>query len=381
MKKIEWRKGTFGNGNILVEDGTRLYEKYSSLPEQSAGIENANITPNSMFKYGGCIYLMEQNGELTFCNTWDATGRLSIPKEIIIKGEKHPVTRIGHIDICDYEYTDFRRDKRRKPIVTSGVLSVGAFFDSKVTECIFPASIREIEEIILGPSGKCNSDIIRVLVNKSECKLQEIGFADDGQSELRSIDYNTFGNVYLDMGTLKLPEGLRQIGERAFRGNFTSIICPSTLRKIEEYAFYYCSIKGMELNDGLEFLGSEFVDLYHFTENLEIPSSIKLIPELKWAMHERWKLVKKLPILVIHNNKNDVEIDKFVKKTCVIHYIDASGKRKKSNWLRNLVYKTKGKEIWDMDDLNKFFTSLVGLITFFLFMIVLFILIGIGVLE
>lgn len=89
-------------------------------------------------------------------------------------------------------------------------------------------------------------------------------------------------------------------------------------------------------------------------------------------MHQRWELVKKLPILVIHNNKNDVEIDKFVKKTCVIHYIDASGKRKKSNWLRNLVYKTKGKEIWDMDDLNKFFTSLVGLITFFLFMIVLF---------
>lgn len=38
-----------------------------------------------------------------------------------------------------------------------------------------------------------------------------------------------------------------------------------------------------------------------------------------------------------------------------------------------------------MDDLNKFFTSLVVLITFFLFMIVLFttigILIGIGVLE
>lgn len=377
MKNIDWQKATFGNGNILVRDGNRLYNKYSSLPEQSAGNDNANITPNSMFKYGGCIYLMESNGELTFCNTWDASGRLTIPKEIIINGKNHPVTRIGHIEFCDYEYTDYHEDRRRKPEVTSGVVSVGAFFDSKVTECIFPSSIQEIEEIILGPSRNCNRDIINVIKALSECKLNEIGFTDDGQSELRSIGDKTFINVHLDMGTLKLPEGLRQIGEETFCGNFTGIICPSTLRKIGEYAFYNCSIKGMKLNDGLEFLGPNFVDLYHFTENLEIPSSIKLVPKLKWDMHERWQLVKKLPIVVIHNNKNEVEIDKFVKKTCVIHYIDASGKRKKTNWLRNIVYKKSGESIYDMDDLKDKYSKVIVIVTFFLFIVVLQVTLGI----
>lgn len=94
-------------------------------------------------------------------------------------------------------------------------------------------------------------------------------------------------------------------------------------------------------------------------------------------MHERWQLVKKLPVVVIHNNKNDVEIDKFVKKTCVIHYIDASGKRKKTNWLRNIVYKKSGESIYDIDDLKDKFSKVIVMVTFFLFVVVLWVTLGI----
>lgn len=385
MKKIDWKEMTFLNGNKIVHDDSRsLFYKYSRLPELSAEAENASISPNSVFKYENCIYLMESNGELTFCNTWDASGRLTIPKEIIIKGKPYPVTKIGHIEICDYEYTDYHGDRRRKPEVESGTLNVGAFYNSNVTECIFPSSIQEIEEIILGPSRKCNDDIIRVLKSRSECKLQEIGFADDGQTALRSIGYQTFRNVDLDMGTLKLPEGLRQIDAEAFSGNFTKIICPSTLRKIEEDAFFYCSVKSMKLNEEIEYLGPDFVDLYHFTENLEIPSSIKMIPPLNWNMRRRWQLVKKLPVLVIHNNMNDVEIDSDVKKTCVIHYIDAFGKHKKTNWLRNIVYKTRGGHINNIGDLRKEVGSVIAVgsvILFFILFIVFIALVASEVID
>lgn len=393
MKPINTRTYKSGNWYEVTCDDTAYFSKYNNLPEIDKEIATYSIQLNSLFKYDGCIYRLETGGEMTFCSAWDASGRLVIPNKISINGKNIPVTRIGHIERCNYIYTDYHNDRRRKPDVYNGTVCVGAFWGSKVAECIFPPSIQEIEEIIWGP---CNeSAIISVLEELSKSSLKEISFSEEEQSNLRSIDSEVFRYCNLDMGTLKLPEGLRQIGKNAFSGNFTKVICPSTLNKIDENAFFYCSIKGMKLNEGLDYLGPNFVDLYHFTEKLEIPSSIKVVPQVEWSLSERWELIKKLPTIVIHNSKENVEIDKTVKKTCIIQYVDASGKIvKKSGGIRNAVYKAKqpkssvsssGNRITEMEAFNGNVVSAVGIVCFVIFMIILFaligILVGIGVLE
>ena len=219
-----------GNWYEATCDDTAYFSKYNSLPEIDKEDATCSIAPNSLFKYNGSIYRLEAGGELTFCSAWEASGRLAIPNKIQINGKNTPVTRIGHIERCKYIYTNYHNDRRRKLDVDNGSVCVGAFWGSNVTECIFPPSIQEIEEIIWGPSVNLNnSAIISVLEEPSKSSLKEISFSEEEPSNLRHIGSDTFRYCHLEMGTLKLPEGLRRIGMNAFSGNFTNIICPSSL--------------------------------------------------------------------------------------------------------------------------------------------------------
>ncbi|MBQ8703756.1 MAG: leucine-rich repeat domain-containing protein [Bacteroidales bacterium] len=385
MDRIDIKNSSTNSYDVHYYD----YGLFENIPD--VGTENiVSVSKGSMFTYNGCLYKLEGSGEITLLNTWDAAGRLIIPMSIQIGGKEYPVTRLGSFTRCKYTFVDYHNDKRRKPTTSEGIITVGAFWGSKVTECIIPPSIREIEEVIC---GGVSHYLYATLPDK--CSLKEIVFSDERPSELKTIGNATFYNCHLEMGTLKLPEGLRKIGDNAFSGDFSKIVFPSTLESIGESAFYHCSIKSMKLPDGIEYLGPNFVDLYHFTEPLEIPSSVKTIPQLEWSLGERWDLVKELPSVIIHNGKKDVTVDKVTRKYCRIQYIDAQGNKKKhSNWIRNLVFKTKKPEsqIYDSgrrETAKEYFdgryTSAVVISLFFVFMIVLMtvlgILIGIGVLE
>ncbi|MGI6033384.1 MAG: leucine-rich repeat protein [Coriobacteriales bacterium] len=76
---------------------------------------------------------------------------------------------------------------------------------------------------------------------------------------------------------VELPEGLVEIGERAFVGcALETVTLPSTVRRIDERAFSNChKLKSIELNDGLEEIG----DLaFSGCENLQaarIPSTVR----------------------------------------------------------------------------------------------------------
>ena len=163
MKPINTRTYKSGNWYEVTCDDTAYFSKYNNLPEIDKEDATNSITPNSLFKHDGCIYRLETGGELTFCSAWDASSRLAIPNKISINGKNIPVTRIGHIERCNYIYTNYHHDRRRKPDVYNGTVCVGAFWGSKVTECIFPPSIREIEEIIWGPFNE--NAIISLLDN------------------------------------------------------------------------------------------------------------------------------------------------------------------------------------------------------------------------
>ena len=383
MENISYKE-TSGSSYAVSVDDSGMFD---DIPDVSSEKNQNTISKGCLFKYDNCYYKLEQNGDLTFCSTGDATGKLIIPKTISVNGEEHPVATIGTIERCRYTYTDYHNDKRKKPTEYSGTIEVGAFFGSKVTECVFPPSIREIEEIIWGPSESIEHwqvrSIIEELEEKRKSRLKRISFSEESKSELTAINSKVFSNCELDMGTLKLPEGLRQIGAEAFAGSFLKVIIPSTIEMIEEKAFYNCSIKGMSLPEGLTHLGSNFVDLYHFTEKLEIPSTVKTIPQLEWTVGERWDVSKTLPTIIIHNSKKDVTVEKITSKYCNIDYVDASGNRESCNhWIRSLMFKLKKPK--DLEDFNQNVVSAVVIACFLIFTILVFavigVLVGVGVL-
>ncbi len=105
-------------------------------------------------------------------------------------------------------------------------------------------------------------------------------------STLKKIDDYAFESCGLT--SLTLNEGLEHIGKGALEGNkFTSINFPSSLRVIDDHAFLNVPIKGIKFNAGLEYIGnSAFAMNYAIAESvLEIPASMKYIGP--WAFNNR----------------------------------------------------------------------------------------------
>ena len=139
---------------------------YDNIPELSSDGVNDAIKVNTLFKYNNCYYTLESSGELVFNSTGDASGRLVIPESIMINGKSHPVTRIGVMKRFKVKYTDYHGDRRRKPEVKDMVLEYGAFFGTKVKECVFPATVRDISGDLVYGFESSDSEFVDTLEEK-----------------------------------------------------------------------------------------------------------------------------------------------------------------------------------------------------------------------
>ena len=76
-----------------------------------------------------------------------------------------------------------------------------------------------------------------------------------------------------------IPEGIIEIGEKAFAENDTkSIVTPRSLRKINEYAFYFCnSLEAIELNEGLQVIADNAFSFCRELESISLPASLESI--------------------------------------------------------------------------------------------------------
>ena len=439
---------------------------YDNIPVLNSDGVNNDIKPNTKFKYDCCYYNLESNGELTFISTGDASGRLVIPKSITINGKEHPVTVIG--EMVRYNIYEFiQPDKRKKPVENNYTLKLGAFFNTKVTECIFPSTLRNfsgnirygsslrkklskwfkdaddfeydsmfdnfeefcLKKISFSEDGLCELEslgsavfynchlkmdclrlpeglrcigdrafyssgtfgnvkfpsTIEIIENSAfqKCKIRSIDFSENGK--LQSIGTNAFNECHLEMDYLRLPEGLRYIGNLAFDGQFDKVKLPSTIETINDEAFWYCNIKSMNFPEGLESVGKNFIDLTYFVDKIVFPSTIKIIPELEWNTTNRWEMVSKsLPEIVVNNAKTDVTIDKITSKNCKLEYVDKTGKHEvDKKRIRNFNFRKYHPK--DFDSLTSHCVGSVVLTVFFIFVTILFTVIGIliekGVLE
>lgn len=78
-----------------------------------------------------------------------------------------------------------------------------------------------------------------------------------------------------------IPEGVETIRSKAFYKcqDLREIRFPSTLKSIEEKAFFRCNLKSITLPDGLEFIGKDAFAFCSEVSSLTVPASVKQIDE------------------------------------------------------------------------------------------------------
>lgn len=78
-----------------------------------------------------------------------------------------------------------------------------------------------------------------------------------------------------------IPEGVETIRSKAFYKcyDLTEITLPSTLKVIEEKAFFRCNLKTLTLPDGLERIGKDAFSFCSAVEKVTVPASVTQIDE------------------------------------------------------------------------------------------------------
>lgn len=156
-----------------------------------------------------------------------------------------------------------------------------------------------VEKMVL-PSGVLDNyypDITTVTIPEGYDRLGDNAFLNRDKistfnlpSTLTLIGKAAFKNCK-KITSIKLNNGLQNIGKEAFTGTqLTSIDFPSSLRMIDDAAFFECKIFNLKLNAGLQYIGNAaFGLLGNATDNaektLEIPASVRYIGPFAFAVH------------------------------------------------------------------------------------------------
>lgn len=156
-----------------------------------------------------------------------------------------------------------------------------------------------VEKMVL-PSevlGNYYSDITTVTIPEGYDRLGDNAFLNRDKistfnlpSTLTLIGKAAFKNCK-KITTIKLNNGLQNIGKEAFTGTkLTSIDFPSSLRMIDDAAFFECKIFNLKLNAGLQYIGNAAFGLTgndkdNAEKTLEIPASVRYIGPFAFAVH------------------------------------------------------------------------------------------------
>lgn len=158
---------------------------------------------------------------------------------------------------------------------------------------------KKVEKMVL-PSevlGNYYSDITTVTIPEGYDRLGDNAFLNRDKistfnlpSSLTLIGKAAFKNCAA-LTSIKLNNGLQNIGKEAFTGTkLTSIDFPSSLRMIDDAAFFECKIFNLKLNAGLQYIGNAAFGLTgndkdNAEKTLEIPASVRYIGPFAFAVH------------------------------------------------------------------------------------------------
>lgn len=172
-------------------------------------------------------------------------------------------------------------------------LTVKTLVESKIT----PTKV--VEKMVLPSNvlGNYYPDITTVTIPEGYDRLGDNAFLNRVEistfhlpSTLTLIGNAAFKNCAA-LTSIKLNNGLQNIGKEAFTGTkLTSIDFPSSLRMIDDAAFFECKIFNLKLNAGLQYIGNAAFGLTgndkdNAEKTLEIPASVRYIGPFAFAVH------------------------------------------------------------------------------------------------
>lgn len=172
-------------------------------------------------------------------------------------------------------------------------LTVKTPVESKIT----PTKV--VEKMVLPSNvlGNYYPDITTVTIPEGYDRLGDNAFLNRVEistfhlpSTLTLIGNAAFKNCAA-LTSIKLNNGLQNIGKEAFTGTkLTSIDFPSSLRMIDDAAFFECKIFNLKLNAGLQYIGNAAFGLTgndkdNAEKTLEIPASVRYIGPFAFAVH------------------------------------------------------------------------------------------------
>ena len=198
-----------------------------------------------------------ENGEATVKSVPNKT----IVTEIVIPDEYEgvPVTKIDRFAAVNLEYaTKVKIGKNVKEI------SVWAFGNSKK---ITAFEIDDENPYLCDVDGVIfTKDMKTLLFYPPQCGVKTE--TDEKGNDVKSISY-------------VIPEGVEVIRSKAFYkcADLTQITLPSTLKAIEEKAFFRCNLKALVLPEALESIGKDAFAFNAAIKTLTVPASVKNIDE------------------------------------------------------------------------------------------------------
>ena len=187
--------------------------------------------------------------------------------------------------------------------------TIGKNGTANLTTLILPLTVKTsvkseltstmVEKMVLpsGVLGNYYPDITTVTIPEGYDRLGDNAFLNRDEistfhlpSTLTLIGNAAFKNCAA-LTSIKLNNGLQNIGKEAFTGTMlTSIDFPSSLRMIDDAAFFECKIFNLKLNAGLQYIGNAAFGLTgndkdNAEKTLEIPASVRYIGPFAFAVH------------------------------------------------------------------------------------------------
>ena len=113
---------------------------------------------------------------------------------------------------------------------------------------------------------------------------------DDITYAVKEIGAGAFQNCTIE--SLFINEGVELISRNAFKQNYgslKSVVFPKSLKKIDDYAFYYCyGISKLEIPEGVTIIGNSAFQECGGVKSLKLPSTLTVIGE--YAFASTWNL-------------------------------------------------------------------------------------------
>lgn len=124
--------------------------------------------------------------------------------------------------------------------------------------------------------GKCGDNLTWTLTAAPDTTLTISGTGAMWHASETSTNFAPWYGYHNNIKSIVINEGVTSIGVSVFRycQNMTSLSLPSTLKRIDAYAFFMCrSIESITIPEGVTYIGNSAFSNCHSLKNLVLPST------------------------------------------------------------------------------------------------------------